>query len=81
MDAGAQGAGDGPPPAAAGPAPAARDPPPAAAGPAPAARDPPPAEAPPPREMDVDLLCISGPGQDQEEKAAALEDARGVSVQ
>ncbi|XP_026282673.1 uncharacterized protein LOC113209402 [Frankliniella occidentalis] len=76
------------PPAAAPPPPAAASTPaastPAAAAPTPAAAplaalSPPPAEAPPPREMNVKSISCSGPNDDQQQKAAALRDAPGVT--
>ncbi|KAK3921953.1 Protein piccolo [Frankliniella fusca] len=92
-ESGADGpSGDGPGPAAARPPAAAQDPPPAAARPPTAALDlppaaarspaaaldPPPAEAPPPREMDVVQLALRDPGEMEEQKAAALQEAQGV---
>ncbi|KAK3908693.1 E3 ubiquitin-protein ligase SH3RF2 [Frankliniella fusca] len=58
--------------------PAGDGPPPAAARPPTAALDPPPAEAPPPREMDAGYLSRSDPGEMEEQKAAALQEAQGV---
>ncbi|XP_026287463.1 E3 ubiquitin-protein ligase TRIM32-like [Frankliniella occidentalis] len=78
-----QGAARERPPAAA-PTPPAAAPSPAAAVSTPAAdplaaRDPPPAEALPPREIDVRSISGSGPGDNQQQKAALLLDAPGVT--
>ncbi|XP_052133154.1 uncharacterized protein LOC113209422 [Frankliniella occidentalis] len=73
-----------PTPAAAASTPAAAVPSPPAAAPTPAAaphaaRDPPPAEALPPRDMNVYSITYSGPDDKQQEKAAVLLDAPGVT--
>ncbi|XP_026280789.2 uncharacterized protein LOC113208138 [Frankliniella occidentalis] len=73
-----------PTPPAAAPSPPAAAPTPPAAAPSPpaallAARDPPPAEALPPRELDVNDMSHYGRNEKQQEKAAALRDAPGVT--